>query len=52
MNEKYKNIPISTPIEPEIELDGGYLSTLLYRVELLSITMPSLWSNHRLVVDE
>ena len=24
MNEKYKNIPISTPIEPEIELDGGY----------------------------
>ena len=24
MNEKYKNIPISTPIEPDIELDGGH----------------------------
>lgn len=24
MNEKYKNIPITQPIQPEIELDDGY----------------------------
>lgn len=24
MNEHFKNTPITEPIEPEIELDGGY----------------------------